>query len=122
MLSQTFSVIIELGISVPVHGIEVIDGLNYIDKSFIFQLISIVQLPFEKVYDTQVVIHTATRTSDVSLAREFQKYMSHAARKHGVMYQGKYKKWKLNGSGQKGVIMFRRILMLRTKTLKYVVI
>ena len=52
MLSQTFSVIIELGISVPGHGIEVEDGLNYIDKSFLFRLILTVQLPFDKVYDT----------------------------------------------------------------------
>ena len=50
------------------------------------------QLPGKKVYDTQMFMHTGTCTSDVSLASEFQKHLSTAARKHGVIDQGKYTK------------------------------
>ena len=69
MLSQAFSVIIDHGISAPGHGREVVDSLNAIEKVFLFQLISTVQLPVEKGYDAQMVIHTGTRTSSVILAR-----------------------------------------------------
>ena len=47
------------------------------------------QLMGAKRYDTKMVMHTVTRTSDVSLAREFQKHMSHVERKYGVIDQGK---------------------------------
>ena len=40
-----------------------------------------------------MVIQTETYKSGVSLAIEFQKYMSTAALEHGVIAQGKYKKW-----------------------------
>ena len=69
------------------------------------------QLPGKKVYDTQMFMHTGTCTSDVSLASEFQKHLSTAARKHGVIDQGKYKNGQVNKSGNKGNIMFRMVLM-----------
>ena len=69
MLSQYFSVIIERGISAPGHGREVVDGLNSIDKMFLFQLVSTVQFTGENFYDTHMVIHTGTHTSDGSLDR-----------------------------------------------------
>ena len=53
---------------------EVIDSLNAIGKSFIFQLMPIVQLTAAKGYDTHMVMHTGTCASDVSLAREFKKH------------------------------------------------
>ena len=68
MLSQAFSVILDCGISEPVHGIEVVDGLNAIGKRFLFRLILTVQFPGDQFYDTQMVMHTVTSTSDVSLA------------------------------------------------------
>ena len=40
-----------------------------------------------------MIMHTGTRTYDVSLSIEFQKHLSTAAYKHGVIDQGKYKKW-----------------------------
>ena len=43
--------------------------------------------------------------------------MSNAAHKHGVIYQGKYKKGQVNESGQKGNIMFTRMLILLTNML-----
>ena len=61
-------------------------------------------------------MHTGTRTSDVSFAREFQKYLSNAEHKHGVIDQVRYKKEQLNESGKKWNIMFRRMPMLRTNT------
>ena len=39
-----------------------------------------------------MVMHTETHTLYVSLAREFQKHLSTAARKHGVIDKCKYRK------------------------------
>ena len=91
-LSHEFYVIIDRGIISPRHGREVVDVLNYIANTFLFQLMSTVQLQGEKRYDTQMVMYTGTRTSHVILASNFQKKLSTAARKHGVIDQGKYKK------------------------------
>ena len=52
MLSQAFSVIIDRGISATGNGREVVDFLNTIYKSFLFQLMSTVKLPDAKVYET----------------------------------------------------------------------
>ena len=40
VIPQCYSVIIDRGISEPEHGKEVIDGLNAIDKRYIYQLMS----------------------------------------------------------------------------------
>ena len=45
VMSHTYSIIIDRGISAPEHGKEVVDGLNAVDKRYIYQLISKVQLP-----------------------------------------------------------------------------
>ena len=42
-----------------------------------------------KIYDTQMVMNNGTHTSDVSLDREFQKHLSNAARKNGLIDQVK---------------------------------
>ena len=99
MLSQLCIVIIDHGISATGFVREVLDRLNTIDKRFILQLISTVQILGEKGYDTQIVIHTVNCTSDVSLARELKKYLLHASHKRGVIYQGRSKKGQLNEKG-----------------------
>ena len=45
VMSQTYSVIIDCGISAHGHGKEVVDGINAVDKRYIYQLISKVKLP-----------------------------------------------------------------------------
>ena len=45
VISQTYSLIIDQGISAPGHGKEVVDGLNAVDKRYMYQLMSKVQLP-----------------------------------------------------------------------------
>ena len=44
VISQTYSLIIDQRISAPGHGKEVVDGLNTVDKRYIYQLMSHVQL------------------------------------------------------------------------------
>ena len=89
MLSQAFSFIIYHGISSLGHSREVVDCFNAFEKRFIFQLMSTVQLPGEKRYYTQMVMHTGTHAYDFSLAREFRKHLSNASLKHIVIDQGK---------------------------------
>ena len=47
------------------------------------------KLPCAKGYDTKMVMYTGTRTSGVSLAREFQKNLSNAGLKHLFIDKGK---------------------------------
>ena len=47
-------------ISAPGHGKEVVDGLNYVDKRYIYQLMYKVKLPGSIIFDSQIKIHTGT--------------------------------------------------------------
>ena len=60
VMSQTYSIIIDRVISEPGHGKEVVDGLNAVDKSYIYQLMSKVQLPGSVIFDPNIKIHTGT--------------------------------------------------------------
>ena len=69
VMSQCYSIIIDRGISVPGHGKEVVDGINAVDKNYIYQLISKVQVPGSVRFDSQIRMHTVTENKDVSLAK-----------------------------------------------------
>ena len=84
VMSQCNSIIIDRGISVPGHGKELVDGLNAVDKRYIYQLMSSVQLPGSKIFDSQIKIHTGTPKDDVSLDKEFQHHLTKEHHKDGV--------------------------------------
>ena len=88
-MSQCYSIIIERGISSPGHGKEVVDGLDSDDKSYIYQLISTVQLTGSNRFDSQIQMHTSNQNNDVSLAKEFQHHLKKEHQKNGVFDQGK---------------------------------
>ena len=69
VLSQRHSIIFDRGISEPVHGKEVVDGLNSIDKRYMYQLMSNVKLPGSKTFDSQILMHYCTPKHYVSLAK-----------------------------------------------------
>ena len=66
-----------------------VDGLNAVDESYIYQLRSTFQLPGSKIIDSQIQIHTGTKKRDVSLAKEFQEHLTRKYRKDAVIDQGK---------------------------------
>ena len=67
--SQCHSIIIYRGISAPGNGKELVGGINVIDKRYIYQLMSNVQLPGSKTFDSQILIHSYTPKHDVSVAK-----------------------------------------------------
>ena len=69
VLSQCHSIIIDWGIIAPAHVKEVFNGINAIYKQYIYQLMSNVQLPGSKTFDSQILIHSCTQNNDVSLAK-----------------------------------------------------
>ena len=69
-----------------------VDGINYIDKKYIYQLRSNFQLQGSKKFDSQILMHYCTQKNDVSLAKKFQKYLSMENRKLGGIDQVKYRK------------------------------
>ena len=72
VMSQCYSIIIDQSISAPGHGKEVVYGLNAVDKRYIYQLISNVQLPVSVRFDLQINMHIGTKTEGVSLSKEFK--------------------------------------------------
>ena len=75
VMSQTYSIIIDCGISAPEHGKEVVDGLHTVDKRYIYQLMSKVQLNGSVRFDSRIKMHTVTEKKDVSLAKEFKDHL-----------------------------------------------
>ena len=69
VMSQCYSIIIDIGISAPEHGKEVVYVLNAANKRYIYQLMSTFQLPVSIRFDSQIQMHTGTEKDDVSLAK-----------------------------------------------------
>ena len=55
-----YSVKIDREIIAPGYGKEVVDGINPIDKLYIYQLMSNAQPPDSKQFDSQMQMHTIT--------------------------------------------------------------
>ena len=89
VMSQCYSVLIDRGVSAPGNGKEVVDGLNDVDKRYIYQFMSTFQLPGSKIFDSHMQMHTGTQIGDLSLAREFRQFMTKKHQKYGVIDQGK---------------------------------
>ena len=65
------------------------DGLNTIDKHYIYQFMSTVQLPGSIISDSHIQMHTGTKNEDISLAKEFQEHLTKKHRKDGGIDQVK---------------------------------
>ena len=72
VMSQCYYIIIDQGISAPGHGKEVVDGLNDVYKCYMYPLMSTVQLPGSKIFDSQIQMHTGPQKYDVRLSKKFQ--------------------------------------------------
>ena len=68
VIAQTYSLTIDRGISATGHRKEVVDGLNAVDKCYIYKLMSKVQPPGSIRFDSHIKIHTGTEKKDVSFA------------------------------------------------------
>ena len=69
VMYQCCSIIIDQGIIAHEHGKEVLDGLNAVDKRYIYQLMYNVQLTGSKIFDSQIKMNTRNQNNDVSLAK-----------------------------------------------------
>ena len=76
VMLQCYSVIIDWGISAPGHGKEVVDGINAVDKRYIYQWMSNVQLPGSNRFDSHIQMHTSNQNNDACLAKEFQQHLT----------------------------------------------
>ena len=65
-MSQCYPVIIYQGISAPGYGKEVVDGINAVDKRYIYQFMSNVQLPGSNTFYSQMQMHTINQNDNVS--------------------------------------------------------
>ena len=92
-----------------------VDGLNVIDKSHIYQLMSNVQLPVSKTFDSQILMYSFTKNNGAILAKQYQKHLSKEHFKHGVIDQGNIGKEPVKENGRTDSIMFRIMLMFHTK-------
>ena len=69
VLSQRHSIIIYQSMSAPGNGKEVVDCINTVDKRFMYRLISNVQIPGSKTFDSHILMHSCTQKKDVSMAK-----------------------------------------------------
>ena len=92
IFSHAYNIIIDRGGVAPEHGIEVVDDFNSTDKNILSVLTTTVKIPGTEDYDSQTEMNTSTENKDISLAREFQKYLSDPTRSHVLLYHGKYRK------------------------------
>ena len=76
VMSQCYLVIIDLGISAPGNYKEVVDELNGVDKRYIYQFMSNVQLPGSYRFDSNMQIHTGNQNNGLILAKEFQQHLT----------------------------------------------
>ena len=76
IMSQCHSVIIDRGISVPGHGKEVVYGLNAVDKSYIYELMSNFKLLGSNIFYYPMQMHTGNQNNDVSVAKDFQQHLT----------------------------------------------
>ena len=75
VISQCYSKVIDRGISATGHGKEVVDGLNAVDKCYIYQLMSKVQLPVSVRFDSQIKMNTGIKKEDASLTKELKYHL-----------------------------------------------
>ena len=89
VMSQCYSVIIDWGISAPGNGKEVVDGLNAVDKRYIYQLMSKVQLPGSVRFYSQIKMYTCTgKQKKISIAQEFKDHLEEEHLQNGAIDQG----------------------------------
>ena len=67
VLSQRHSIIFDQAISEPGYGKEVVDGINAIDKRYMYQLMSTVQLPVLFCFEKHILMHSCTSKKYVNL-------------------------------------------------------
>ena len=60
VLSQRHSIMFGWGICEPGHGKVVVDGLNSIDKRYMYQLMSTFQHQESRTFDSQILMHYCT--------------------------------------------------------------
>ena len=58
VLSQRHSIIFDRGISAPRYVKEVFGGPYSIEKLFVYQLMSTIQLPGSKIFEKQIIMHS----------------------------------------------------------------
>ena len=83
---QCYSIIIDRGISAPENGKEVVYGLNAVNKHYIYQFMSTVQLTGSNRFDFQMQMNTVNQKYYVILAKEFQQQLTKEHSKNGVFY------------------------------------
>ena len=64
-----------------------VDGINYIDKRYIYKLMSNIKLTGSTKFDYQTQMHTSNQNNDVSTAKELQQHLSEDNIKNGVIDQ-----------------------------------
>ena len=82
-MSQCYSVIIYRSISAAGHGKAFVDGLNDVDKCYIYiyQLMYNIHIPVSNIFDSQMQMYTINQNNDESLAKEFQQHLKNSITK-----------------------------------------
>ena len=72
ILSQSYNIFTDRGISAPRNEKKFVGCLNDTDKWFNFHRMYTVQIPGRKRFDNQITLHIATQNADVGFKNTFQ--------------------------------------------------
>ena len=87
VLYQCYSTITDQGISAPGYGKEVVDGINAIEKRYIYQLMSNIKLPGSKKFDSQILMNFCTQKMISVWLNNSKNICLRSILKHGVIDQ-----------------------------------
>ena len=102
------------GISAPEYGKEVVYGINAIDRIYVCQLMSNVQLAVSIFFNSHILMNSCTHKMMSVWLNNSKNICIWIIHKHGVFDQGIYRKDSIRENGQKKR-MFRIMLMLQKK-------
>ena len=69
MLADVYNIIIDCDVGAPGNIRDVADGLNAKDKLLVTMLMKTVQLPNAATNNYQMVMHTSTEKTDISVTK-----------------------------------------------------
>ena len=76
VMSQCYSIIIDQGVISTGNSKEVVDLINAVDKHYLYQFMSTIQLPGSKIFDLRIQVYTGNQKYDVTLAKELQHHLT----------------------------------------------
>ena len=89
MLSHAYQITIDHAVGAQGHGKDVVNGLNAVDKNYLFKIMPRIKIPEAEQGETFFATHSATASDNASFATECQQLLSLQQQRDGISSQSK---------------------------------